>query len=309
MLARLFGMLLGMGLGGLGYAILTPGGLEGRVPYLALGPFEPMRMFVIAICVGLGAMLFVAALLPKEKPAGKKRRKPHDGPPITVDFTSGQALQQTLAPSRPPPPPHRPAPARHPSSSAQRGSFAETRQALRSFTRAERWGDAASAVRRLASLASSPMEKILAAQDAGDFARSQGLIEDAAHAYGEALSLARHIGAKAQIADALTNVGDMAYDAHRLDKAVEAYDEALSLRRYLLKQAPRDLQAQRALSLALERLADVREDRGHRVRALDLYRESMGISVALASQDPKRFGLDLAITRKRVAELEAKINA
>jgi tetratricopeptide (TPR) repeat protein len=101
----------------------------------------------------------------------------------------------------------------------------------------------------------------------------------------------------------------MAYDANRLDKAVEAYDEALSLRRYLLKQAPRDLQAQRALSLALERLADVREDRGHRVRALDLYRESMGISVALASQDPKRFGLDLAITRKRVAELEAKINA
>ena len=308
MLGRLFGMLLGLGLGGLGYAILTPGGLEGRIPYLALGPFEPMRMFVIAICAGLGAMLFVAALLPKDKPPGAKRRKRHDGPPITVDFTSGHTLQQAPAPSRPPPA-HRPPPAQRSASSAPRGSFAETRQALRSFTRAERWADAGSAVRRLASLASTPMEKILAAQDAGDFARSQGLVEDAAHAYGEALSLARHIGARAQIADALTNVGDMAYDTNRLDKAVEAYDEALSLRRYLLKQAPRDLQAQRALSLALERLADVREDRGHRVRALDLYRESMGISVALASQDPKRFGLDLAITRKRVAELEAKINA
>lgn len=308
MLGRLFGMLLGLGLGGLGYAILTPGGLEGRIPYLVLGPFEPMRMFVIAICIGLGAMLFVAALLPKEKPPGAKRRKRHDGPPITVDLTSGHALQQAPAPSRPPPT-HRPPPSQRSSSSAPRGSFAETRQALRSFTRAERWADAGSAVRRLASLASSPMEKILAAQDAGDFARSQGLVEDAAHAYGEALSLARHIGAKAQIADALTNVGDMAYDAHRLDKAVEAYDEALNLRRYLLKQAPRDLGAQRALSLALERLADVREDRGHRVRALDLYRESMGISVALASQDPRRFGMDLAITRKRVAELEAKINA
>ena len=302
MLGRLFGMLLGLGLGGLGYAILTPGGLEGKIPYLALGPFEPMRMFVIAICIGLGAMLFVAALLPKEKPAGSKRRKHHDGPPITVDFTSGQALQ-------PSPPPGRKAPPQSPPLQKAGGSFAETRQALRSYTRGERWADAASAVRRLATLASSPMERILAAQDAGDFARSQGLVEDAAHAYGEALSLARHIGAKAQIADALTNVGDMAYDAHRLDKAVEAYDEALSLRRYLLKQVPRDLQAQRALSLALERLADVREDRGHRVRALDLYRESMGISVALASQDPKRFGLDLAITRKRVAELEAKINA
>ena len=302
MLGRVFGMLLGLGLGSLGYAILTPGGLEGRIPYIALGSLEPMRMLVVSICVGLGAVLFVAALLPDYKPARSRRKKRHDGPPIPADFTSGPAPQQSAPTSRQAAP-HRPPP------SNSGGSFGETRQALRAHTRAERWSEAASAIRRLGTLASSPMEKILAAQDAGDFARSQGLVADAAHAYGEALSLARHIGARAQIADALTNVGDMAYDAQRLDKAVEAYEEALGLRRYLLKQAPRDLQAQRALSLALERLADVREDRGHRVRALDLYRESMGISVALASQDPKRFGLDLAITRKRVAELEAKINA
>jgi hypothetical protein len=59
----------------------------------------------------------------------------------------------------------------------------------------------------------------------------------------------------------------------------------------------------------LERLADLREDRGHRMRALDLYRESYDIAGRLAAADPARFGPDLAVTRARLNELEAKISS
>ncbi|MNY71091.1 hypothetical protein D3C86_2093560 [compost metagenome] len=59
--------------------------------------------------------------------------------------------------------------------------------------------------------------------------------------------------------------------------------------------------------MSLERLADLREDRGHRMRALDLYRESYDVAARLAAADPARFGADLASTRARLAELEAKV--
>jgi hypothetical protein len=51
----------------------------------------------------------------------------------------------------------------------------------------------------------------------------------------------------------------------------------------------------------------VREDRGHRSRALDLYRESLDIAGRLAAADPARYGEDLEATRRRLAELEARV--
>lgn len=329
MLGRIIGMLLGLALGGVAYAILTPGGLEGRIPPIPLGAFETLRMFVAAACAGLGVLLFIAALMPKGPSGplgGKTRRK--GGPPVTVDFTADPApapshdhgsthaslaaeapvaaeahAPETVAVAEPVPEPavHSGAPPGAP------GAFAEARRALHDHTRAERWSEAADIVRRLSSLAGDDQERRIAAQDAGDFARAQGLSDQAAEAYDEALSLARQIGDPAALADALTNVGDVAYEEHRLDGAVDAYEEALALRRGLVEASPSDVAAKRALTLALERLADAREDRGHRVRALDLYRQSLDISGALASADPVAYGEDLAVTRRRLAELEAKV--
>ncbi|WP_421934706.1 tetratricopeptide repeat protein [Phenylobacterium sp.] len=331
MLGRIIGMLLGLALGGVAYAILTPGGLEGRIPPIPLGAFETLRMFVAAACAGLGVLLFIAALMPKgpSGPSGGKTRR-KGGPPVTVDFTADPAPAashdhgsthashapeaavvaeaETVALTEPPAAEPVPEPAVDSGAPpGAPGAFAEARRALHDHTRAERWSEAADIVRRLSSLAGDDQERRIAAQDAGDFARAQGLSDQAAEAYDEALSLARQIGDPAALADALTNVGDVAYEEHRLDGAVDAYEEALALRRGLVEAVPSDVGARRALTLALERLADAREDRGHRVRALDLYRESLDISGALASADPVAYGEDLAVTRRRLAELEAKV--
>ncbi|WP_310541705.1 tetratricopeptide repeat protein [Phenylobacterium sp.] len=328
MLGRIFGMLLGLALGGVAYAILNPGGLEGRIPLIPLGAFESLRFYVAMAAAGLGAIIFIAALLPKgpggpSGGGGKKRRKGR--PPVTVDFNDSapmaahdrgstharheaQGVAEAPAPSAvaevgPEPQVYTGAPPGAP------GAFAEARRELHDHTRAERWSEAADNVRRLSSLAGDDHERRLAAQDAGDFARAQGLTDQAADAYDEALTYARQIGEPAALADALTNVGDVAYEEQRLDAAVDAYEEALTLRRAFAEGQPADLAAKRALSLALERLADTREDRGHRMRALDLYRESLDISGALASADPVAYGEDLAVTRRRLAELEAKVLA
>lgn len=329
-------MLLGLALGATGYAILHPGGLEGRIPPIPLGPFEPLSLFLAAAAAGFGLIIFIAALMPKGPggPSGGGKRKVNkSGQPVVIDFTADHAVPSAadhgaphaaLAPASPPAPTHEPAPVVHaeahaapepvhephqhaPAPPQAVGAFAEARQALRDETRAEHWSQAAVLIRRLSLLAATDRERMEAAQDAGDFARSQGKTDDAAEAYDEALSYARKLGDKAALADALINVGDMAYEEHRLDQAVHAYEEVLDLRRQLVSADAGDLEAKRGLSLALERLADAREDRGHRVRALDLYRESMVITTKLASADPARFGEDLAITRRRLGELEAKV--
>lgn len=77
MLGRIVGMLLGLALGGVGYAILNPGGLEGRIPAVDLGPFESLRLFVAAVAAGLGLIIFIAALMPKPR---RKRG------PVMADF-------------------------------------------------------------------------------------------------------------------------------------------------------------------------------------------------------------------------------
>ena len=321
-------MLLGLALGGVAYAILNPGGLEGRIPPIPLGAFESLRVFVAMTAAGLGTIIFIAALMPKgpggpSGGGGKKRRK--GAPPVTIDFnnpapTAAHDHGSTHAHHAAPvvaEAPEAPATAevalepevRSGAPPGAPGAFAEARRELHEHTRAERWSEAADNVRRLSSLAGDDHERRLAAQDAGDFARAQGLSDQAADAYDEALIYARQIGEPAALADALTNVGDVAYEAQRLDTALDAYEEALGLRRMFAQAQPGDLAGQRALTLALERLADAREDRGHRMRALDLYRESLDISGALASADPVAYGEDLAVTRRRLAELEAKVMA
>ena len=319
-------MLLGLALGGDGYAILHPGGLEGRIPPIPLGAFEILRFMVAAVAMGLGAIIFIAALMPKGpggSGGGKKRRK--GSPSVTIDFTDSAPMAAhdygstharheaevvaatpepiAVAETAPEPEVHSGAPPGAP------GAFAEARRELHDHTRAERWSEAADIVRRLSSLAGDDHQRRIAAQDAGDFARAQGLTDQAADSYDEALTYARQIGEPAALADALTNVGDVAYEEQRLDTAVDAYEEALAIRRAFTQAQPADLTGKRALSLALERLADAREDRGHRMRALDLYKESLDISGALASADPVAYGEDLAVTRRRLAELEAKVLA
>jgi tetratricopeptide (TPR) repeat protein len=321
MLGRIFGMLLGLALGAAGYAILNPGGLEGRIPPIPLGPFATHSPVLAYAAMGLGLVIFIAALLPKGPggPGGGKRRKAEQ--PIVVDFAAPPAAAAPTpshdshhashppAAAHPPAPPPKPAAPHGHAPPEAVGAFAEARRALHAETRAEHWSQAAELVRRLSSLAATDRERMLAAQDRGDFARGQGQFEDAAEAYDEALSYARKLGDQGALADALINVGDVAYDEQRLDAAVQAYEECLSLRRTLAAGDPTNLSAKRRLSLVLERLADAREDRGHRMRALDLYKESLGLAQHLASANPARYGKDLEFTRQRVQELEAKIAA
>ena len=307
MLTRIVGILLGLALAAAGYAITHPLGLGGRIPVIALGPFGPQGTFLAWAAYLLGFMLLTAAVLsrgPGGSGGGKRRRAP------SADFTSGpvasdrgresseKSLQEAqpgalnLA-SRPP----------------GEDDFELARWALHKAANAGNWTEAAATLRRLSSLARSDHDLLLAAQDTGDFARSQGQVEAAADAYGEALALARRAGDPNVLADALINVGDMAQEGHRLDDAVSAYEEAVSLRRACAAKSTEDLSARRALSLALERLGDAREDRGHRARAVDLYRESMSLAGFLALADPGKYGSDADATRRRLAELEARLSA
>ena len=338
MLARIVGIVLALGLGGLSYAILHPRGLGGRIPPIPLGAFQSQSQMLAAAAAVLGLEIFIAALMPKgpSSPGGGGGRRKRDGAPVTVDFTAGmtfehatngatqmradgpfcelppatldqqvaaRALAEAMAVSSPQQPG---APPGHPAVAPE---FAQVRQELHAQAQSESWPQAAATLRRLSSLAADDQQRLLAAQDAGDFARAQGQAEDAAEAYAEALTYARQGRDAEAIAACLINSGDMAHEAHRLDDATQAYEEACALRRRLVEIAPWDAAGRRALSLSLERLADVREDRGHRTRALDLYRESLGIAESLAVVDRARYGQDLEITRRRLTELEAKILA
>ena len=195
-------------------------------------------------------------------------------------------------------------------------TFGQLRAAMKIKAREEKWGETAEMLGRLPKLALTHHDRMIAAQDLGDFARSQGRIEDASEAYGHALSYARLLHdiepadpvAAADLAGALINVGDMATDEGRLDAALGAYEDAVALRRKLIANHGARRLDRRALSIALERLADAREDRGHRVRALDLYRESVELAGALAAEDPQRYGSELQGSRTRLAELEARLS-
>jgi tetratricopeptide (TPR) repeat protein len=207
------------------------------------------------------------------------------------------------------------APAAPAAPAAPSETFAELRAQLLTLSREEAWSEAARTLSRMLRLAGDDREKAQARRDLGDFARSQGRLDEAAEAYEEAVSYARSVRAAKPddfaaddlLAGALSGVGDVAEMEGRLNEALSAFEEALALRRSHGGREAADPGAKRALSVSLERLADLREDRGHRMRALDLYRESYDVAARLAAADPARFGADLASTRARLAELEAKV--
>jgi tetratricopeptide (TPR) repeat protein len=194
-------------------------------------------------------------------------------------------------------------------------TFAQMRARLVSLSREDSWGECARLLAAMKRAAHTDEELAIVHRDLGDFARAQGQLDEAAEAYDTAVAYARQVRqARANdastdlLAGALSGVGDVAEAEGRLDAALSAFEEALALRRSRGGREANDPSAQRALSVNLERLADLREDRGHRMRALDLYRESYDIAGRLAAADPARFGSDLEATRARLNELEARIS-
>jgi hypothetical protein len=324
MMARLVGIILGMVLATSGYVIAGLGVLGDWAQTFDLGPFEPHRPFVGWAAAITGAVLLVAALTPRPKPrTRRKAAAPIDlGPPMAaipvapvMAAVPVGAVDITPAPS----PPAGPAPDPAPDPTPPAETFEALRVRLVALSREEAWPEAARVLNRLLRLASDNREKALSRRDLGDFARGQGRLDEAAEAYEDAVSYAREVRAARSpsgqddfadddlLAGALSGVGDVAEMEGRLNDALSAFEEALALRRSHGGREAADAGARRALSVSLERLADLREDRGHRMRALDLYRESYDVAACLAAADPARFGADLASTRARLAELEAKV--
>ena len=319
MVSRILRLLLGAALLALGWAVLAPKGVvDITLPAVPLGLFEGHRPFIGWGVSLLGLAAVLSAVLPGGGGGGRGRRS---APAVDVDAApepsaaegeADHASHTATVVSAPPPTADPP----HAVEAVGDGAFAEMRAQLRSLVQSEQWTSAAGLARRLHSFATNDEERLLAAQDLGDFARSQGAADEAAEAYEIALASARGLASTAptdprrmaMLAGVLTGVGDAAQDEGRLDAAVEAYEEALEIRR-ALAAVDTGNEGRRALSLALERLADAREDRGHRVRALDLYRESFDIAGKLAAADPQQYGEDLQVTRRRLAELEARLAA
>jgi len=211
--------------------------------------------------------------------------------------------------------PQGPAPETPPPEAPPPESFGQMRERMVALSHEGEWAEAARVLIAMRAAARGDHEKAVAYRDLGDFARGQGQMDDAAEAYETAVSYARDARRAAPhdeatlelLAGALAGVGDAAEAEGRLDAALSAFEESLALRRSQGGREAHDPAAQRALSVSLERLADLREDRGHRMRALDLYRESYDVAARLAAADPARFGPELALTRQRLAELEAKV--
>jgi len=220
-----------------------------------------------------------------------------------VDMTPAPVIAPVVEAAAP-----EPEPTTEAQSEPEPETFDAAREHLRDLAREENWPAVGRVLARLPRLAVTETEQALAAQDLGVFHRSQGRTDDAAEAFEMALGHAR--GAEpadpALLAAALTDVGDVALEQSRLEAAINAYVELVDIRRAAAAADPSP-DNRRLLSLALERLADAREDRGHRTRALSLYQESMAIAGDLAAADPARYGADLAITRRRLAELEAAL--
>lgn len=324
MLARLVGIILGLILATSGYVAAGWGSLGTWAAHLDLGPFEPHRPAAGAAAAIVGGLLIIAALLPR------RRRKPRKAAPMAFGMEPEPQVQPVAAPAEPAPasrlqsvppappiaPPVMQAAAPAPLPSPRPPTFAEMRGRLIALSRDECWSEAARILAAMKRAARTDEELAIVYRDLGDFARGQGLMDDAAEAYETSASYAREVRrARATdetaelLAGALSGVGDAAEAEGRLDAALAAFEEALSLRRARGGREAGDVGAQRALSVNLERLADLREDRGHRMRALDLYRESYDIAGRLAAADPARFGPDLAATRARLNELEAKISS
>jgi tetratricopeptide (TPR) repeat protein len=307
MLARLVGIILGLILASSGYVVAGWGSLGAWATTLDLGPFEPHRPAVGAAATIVGGVLIVAALLPRPK------RKPRKTAPATLGLEIPEEAPPGARPVVAAPaaasPPSASAPVAPPS------TFADMRARLITLSREDSWGECARLLAAMKRAAHTDEELAIVHRDLGDFARAQGQLDEAGDAYETAVAYARQVrqtrptdASTDLLAGALSGVGDVAEAEGRLDAALSAFEEALALRRSRGGREAGDANAQRALSVNLERLADLREDRGHRMRALDLYRESYDIAGRLAAADPARFGPDLAATRARLNELEARIS-
>lgn len=328
MLARLVGIILGLILASSGYVVAGWGSLGTWATNLDLGPFEPHRPAVGVAATIVGGVLIVAALLPRPKrktrktapallgldlssetaPVAATVAEPSPAPPLS-------AVEPVATPVRPATPPPEPVVAPLPPQPSP-NTFAEMRARLVGLSRADSWGECARLLATMKRQAHTDEELAIVHRDLGDFARAQGQLDEAAEAYETAVAYARQVrqvrtddASTELLAGALSGVGDVAEAEGRLDAALSAFEEALALRRSRGGREAQDANVQRALSVNLERLADLREDRGHRMRALDLYRESYDIAGRLAAADPARFGPDLAMTRARLNELEAKISS
>jgi tetratricopeptide (TPR) repeat protein len=322
MMARLVGIVLGTVLATSGYVIAGLGVLGDWAQNLDLGPFEPHRPFVGWAAAITGAVLLVAALTPRFKRKTRRKAGPAVLGPVDLDPPPA-AMPATAVEVAPEPAPPIVAPVAEapivapilPTPVVAAETFEELRARLVTLSRQEAWSQAAQTLNRLLRMAGDDREKAISRRDLGDFARGQGRLDEAAEAYEEAVSYARAVRAGKPgdfasdelLASALSGVGDVAEMEGRLNDALSAFEEALALRRSQGGREAADPSARRALSVSLERLADLREDRGHRMRALDLYRESYDVAARLAAADPARFGADLASTRARLAELEAKV--
>lgn len=318
MLARLVGIILGLILASSGYVVAGWGSLGTWATNLDLGPFEPHRPAVGVAAAIVGGVLIVAALLPRPK------RKPRKTAPATLGLElpdeaapSASPVAVAAAPAAPVATPvSQTAPAAPaPAPVAPPRTFAEMRARLITLSREDSWGECARLLAAMKRAAHTDEELAIVHRDLGDFARAQGQLDEAGEAYETAVAYARQVrqtrptdASTDLLAGALSGVGDVAEAEGRLDAALSAFEEALALRRSRGAREANDPNAQRALSVNLERLADLREDRGHRMRALDLYRESYDIAGRLAAADPARFGPDLAATRARLSELEARIS-
>jgi hypothetical protein len=321
MLARLVGIILGLILASSGYVVAGWGSLGTWATTLDLGPFEPHRPAVGVAATIVGGVLIVAALLPRPKRKTRKTAPALLGldlspaaAPVAAPSPAAEPVATPVMPVAPPPAPVAPvaAPAPQPSPN----TFAEMRARLVGLSREDSWAECARLLAAMKRAAHTDEELAIVHRDLGDFARAQGQLDEAAEAYDEAVAYARQVrqvrpndASTELLAGALSGVGDVAEAEGRLDAALSAFEEALALRRSRGGREAHDANAQRALSVNLERLADLREDRGHRMRALDLYRESYDIAGRLAAADPARFGPDLATTRARLNELEAKISS
>lgn len=332
MLARLVGIILGLILAASGYVVAGWGSLGTWATTLDLGPFEPHRPSVGVAATIVGGVLIVAALLPRPLLSGSKR-KPRKTAPATLGLELAGETTPSASPAAAPalsaepvaapimhaaPIVHAAPPQAAPAPSAPAPppkTFAELRARLITLSREDSWGECARLLAAMKRAAHTDEELATVHRDLGDFARAQGQLDEAGEAYETAVAYARQVrqvrpsdGSIDLLAGALSGVGDVAEAEGRLDAALSAFEEALALRRSRGGREAGDANAQRALSVNLERLADLREDRGHRMRALDLYRESYDIAGRLAAADPARFGPDLAATRARLSELEARIS-
>ncbi|WP_164468265.1 tetratricopeptide repeat protein [Caulobacter vibrioides] len=318
MLARLVGIILGLILASSGYVVAGWGSLGTWATTLDLGPFEPHRPAVGVAAAIVGGVLIVAALLPRPK------RKPRKTAPAPLGLElpdeaapSASPVAAAAAPAAPVATPvsHTAPAAPAAAPVAPPRTFAEMRARLITLSREDSWGECARLLAAMKRAAHTDEELAIVHRDLGDFARAQGQLDEAGEAYETAVAYARQVrqtrptdASTDLLAGALSGVGDVAEAEGRLDAALSAFEEALALRRSRGAREANDPNAQRALSVNLERLADLREDRGHRMRALDLYRESYDIAGRLAAADPARFGPDLAATRARLSELEARIS-